>query len=222
MAKSVRTWKEYLRDHQVLLFCDNTTTVQLLRKGVSRSPLLMAEVRQLWQLLIVANIKLVPVYIKSELNPADAPSRFSITRRAEWTFTAGARHRLIELAPSTFTFDPFASAKTSMADRRCSLLSIPPTDGFAQPWSGEYVFLNPPWRDLDRVLRKIRQEQAAGVLVLPWWPTRPWWSAALQLRARWVCLPPPHACVKPLVPGTVEPFANRAVRLWALVFDGTR
>ena len=222
VAKSVRVWQDYLRGHQVLLFCDNTTTVQLLRKGVSRSPLLMAEVRQLWQLLIVANIKLVPVYIKSELNPADAPSRFSITRRAEWTFTAGARHRLIKLAPSTFTLDPFASAETGMADKRCSLLSTPPTDGFAQPWKGEYIFLNPPWRDLDRVLRKIRQEQAAGVLVLPWWPTRPWWSAALQLRARWVCLPPPHACVKPLVTGTVEPFANRAVRLWALVFDGTR
>ena len=222
VAKSVRAWKDYLRDHQVLLFCDNTTTVQLLRKGVSRSPLLMAEVRQLWQLLVDANIKLVPVYIKSELNPADAPSRFSITRRAEWTFTAGARHRLIELAQSDFTFDPFASAETSMAEKRCSLLATPPTDGFAQPWRGEYVFLNPPWRDLDRVLRKIRQEQASGVLVIPWWPTRPWWSAACQLRAQWVCLPPPHACVRPLVPGVVEPFANRAVRLWALVFDGTQ
>ena len=38
-----------------------------------------------------------------------------------------------------------------MADKRCSLLATPPTDGFAQSWNGEYVFLNPPWRDLDRV-----------------------------------------------------------------------
>ena len=117
VAKSVKAWQNYLRDHQVLLFCDNTTTVQLLRKGVSRPPLLMAEVRQLWQLLVDDDIKLVPVYIKSELNPADAPSRFSITRRAERTFTAGARHRLIELAQSDFTFDPLPAPRPAWRTR---------------------------------------------------------------------------------------------------------
>jgi hypothetical protein len=46
----------------VLLFCDNTTVVQLLRKGTSRSALLMAELRQVWQLLHTLRVELVPVY----------------------------------------------------------------------------------------------------------------------------------------------------------------
>jgi len=53
----------HLQGHCVLLFCDNTTVVQLLRKGTSRVTLLMAELRQVWRLLIDMQVDLVPVYI---------------------------------------------------------------------------------------------------------------------------------------------------------------
>ena len=52
--------------------------VQLLRKGTSRSALLMAELRQVWALLHTLRVDLVPVYIASGDNPADFPSRHSL------------------------------------------------------------------------------------------------------------------------------------------------
>ena len=164
VAKSVRVWQDYLRGHQVLLFCDNTTTVQLLRKGVSRSPLLMAEVRQLWQLLIVANIKLVPVYIKSELTqPTHRPDFRS--RRAGMDLhrrstTSTHRARAVDLH-----FRPLCQRRDKHGGQTMQPALDPADRRFAQPWK-EYVFLNPPWRDLDRVLRKIRQN-SGGVLCFP-------------------------------------------------------
>ena len=58
-----------------MLFCDNTTVVQLLRKGTSCLPLLMAELRQVWHLLIDMQVDLVPVYIPSGDNPVRAGVR---------------------------------------------------------------------------------------------------------------------------------------------------
>ena len=44
--RSMQAWRDELQGHRVLLFCDNTAVVQLLRKGTSRSALLMAELLQ--------------------------------------------------------------------------------------------------------------------------------------------------------------------------------
>ena len=44
--RSLQAWRDELQGHRVLLFCDNTAVVQLLRKGTSRSALLMAELLQ--------------------------------------------------------------------------------------------------------------------------------------------------------------------------------
>ena len=75
--RSLLACRSDLQGHSVLLFCDNTTVVQLLRKGPSRSPLLMEELRQVCRLLIDMQVDLVPVYIPSVDNPADFPSRHS-------------------------------------------------------------------------------------------------------------------------------------------------
>jgi hypothetical protein len=69
--------------------------------------LLMAELRQVWRLLIDMQVDLVPVYIPSGDNPADFPSRHS--QSAEWTFRAGMRATLSRLSSSAFTLDPFAT-----------------------------------------------------------------------------------------------------------------
>ena len=94
-------------------------------------------------------------------------------------------------------------------------------DGFSVSWKRQCLFLNPPWASMARVLLKIHEDRAQGVLVLPFWPSQAWWPLALRLRARWVSLPPPRACVLPLHGGPVEPFAHFTTRMVALVFDAT-
>ena len=42
-----------------------------------------------------------------------------------------------------------------------------------------YAF--PPFSVLGRVLSKIKMEQASGILVLPLWPTQPWFPVMMDL-----------------------------------------
>jgi hypothetical protein len=220
--KSLLAWRAELQGHRVLLFCDNTTVVQLLRKGTSRSALLMAELRQVWTLLHTLKVDLVPVYIASADNPADFPSRHSMS--AEWTFRPGLRQQLHQLSPRAYTLDPFATQATAMARTFCSLQAEAPctaNDGMCVSWRQQQLFLNPPWDIIPKVLLKIVEDGASGVLIVPRWPSQAWWPLLLRLRARWVHLPPPRHCVLPLTRHKIDPFAHDTTRLIALVFDAS-
>mgnify|MGYP006140333087 FL=1 len=221
--RALLVWGKQLAGHRVLLFVDNTCVVQLLKHGTSRSPLLMAELRVVWQLLLDLRITLDPIYVASSDNPADHPSRQLPTDA--WTFRRPWRDKLQSLTPRPFSLDPFATAATAMAPAWCGLLDeehSTAVDGFSVSWTGHNLFLNPPWREMGRVIHKICEDRASGVLILPRWPSQPWWPLALRLRARWLTLPRPKFCVLPLHNGRVDPFANHATRLMALVFDGKR
>jgi len=220
---ALRYWRADLRGHRVLLFVDNMTVMHLLRSGSSRSPLLMAELRQVWALLREEGIDLQSVHIATGLNPADQPSRR--WQRDAWTFREGCRRQLRALARRPFSLDPFGTVRaTSMAPSSCVLHTGgqgTAVDGFSVSWKRQSLFLNPPWASLARVILKIHEDRAQGVLVIPRWPSQAWWPLALRLRARWVPLPPPRACVLPLHAGPVEPFAHFTTRMVALVFDAT-
>jgi len=221
--RALRVWGPQLSQSRVLLFCDNQAVVSLLRHGSSRSAQLMAELRVVWKLLLDFGITLDPVYIRSANNPADAPSRYRDS--SDWTFRPGLRRRLRDLWRSPFSLDPFATAATAMARNFCSLRDEEQhtaADGFSVSWSGHDLFLNPPWRLLSRVLRKIAADRARGVLIIPRWPSQHWWPQVLTLRASWHALPLPRHCVLPLHPGRVDPFANHSTRLVALAFDAAK
>ena len=216
-------WGQKLSNSRVLFFCDNQAVVSLLKHGTSRSAQLMAELRVVWQLLLDFRITLDAVYIKSAHNPADAPSRHRDS--SDWTFLPGLRARLRDLWRKPFTLDPFATAATTMARNFCSLRDEEQhtaADGFSISWSDQDLFLNPPWRLMSRVLRKIFADRARGVLIIPRWPSQHWWPQVLTLRASWHALPLPRHCVLPLHRGRVDPFANFSTRLVALAFDAAK
>jgi len=83
------------------------------------------------------------------------------------------------------------------------------------------LFLSPPWDIMAKVLHKIVEDRASGVLIIPHWPSQAWWPLVLRLRARWVHLPAPRHCVLPLTRHRVDPFAHDTTRLTALVFDAS-
>ena len=41
--------------------------------------------------------------------------------------------------------------------------------------ASELNWINLPWCDISRVLSKLRAESASAYLVVPDWPTQPWW-----------------------------------------------
>jgi hypothetical protein len=57
------------------LFQDNQAVVGAMKAFSSSSPAMMVELREVWRILDDFKIRFVIEYIRSELNPADAPSR---------------------------------------------------------------------------------------------------------------------------------------------------
>ena len=55
-------------------------------------------------------------------------------------------------------------------------------DAFTLDWSRFSCFYEfPPFYLLNKVLRKIEQDQASGILIVPLWHTQPWFPAMLRL-----------------------------------------
>lgn len=74
-----------------------------------------------------------------------------------------------------FTLDPCATAATA----KCVRFYTEETDGLRQDWSGERVFMNPPYgREIYAWTRKAREESKRGALVVGLLPAScdlAWW-----------------------------------------------
>ena len=210
-----------LRGHTVCLYEDNQAVVAIIKNRTSSSPLLMNELRLLMALLEQLDIRLLPRYIRSELNPADIFSR--LTDRDAWTLSPSVQRMLMQRAQAMFrksiSLDAFACPQSKVTFRFASRHFAPEAlaeDGLLLDWSSEVVWLNPPWALLPDVLCKLRAERPAAVLIVPVWPSQTWWPSLLALEAFHVELPPPKFSVLPLHKGKTEPFLNTGVRLQAV------
>lgn len=185
------SFEPVLRDRVVRLHEDNTVTQAVLGRFASRSATLMPEYRALWAVLDSLHIQLQVVRVASEHNLADAASRF--IDRSDY-----------KLHPSVFAFldclwgphtvDLFASDTNTQLPVFYSLHRCPGTSGvnaFLQPWRGHNAYANPPFSTsvLLQVVQKVREEQAAVTLVVPCWPSQPWFHELMLLAADTVCLP---------------------------------
>lgn len=76
------------------------------------------------------------------------------------------------------TIDRFASVKTKQLDRFCSKFLNPgceAVDAFTVSWAGDYNWLFAPPYLVPRVLRHMRDGREDGTLLVPEWPSAPWW-----------------------------------------------
>lgn len=75
-----------------------------------------------------------------------------------------------------FTLDPACTKHTA----RCSRYFTPKDNGLAQPWTGERVWLLPPYNRLEQWLAKAVRESgrngATVVALVPRLNDRPWWK----------------------------------------------
>lgn len=222
------TWKELqsvtraLQHHgptfqglSIRLMTDNMTTMAIMNKGTSRSPVLMAEYRIIHQLLLQYKVAITANYINTALNVrADFLSR--MTEKSEWEL-CDLLFQQLQGDLGEFTVDRFASAKTKKCKLFNSLVLSPGScgDAFDVLWTGHNNWINPPFALIPRIIAKLRQERAGGVLVVPYWPSQPWWPALLALSTsiRVLSVSDTHRAVICHSQCTPEPLRNRRWRL---------
>lgn len=113
---------------------------------------------------------------------ADRESRRSDTD-TEWSLSDHAFDFIFDKW-GPFDIDLFASLLNAKCDRYISWVPDPGSlavDAFTLSWKEFYFYAFPPFILIPRVLRKIVDDGAEGILVVPWWPSQPWFPLFRRL-----------------------------------------
>ena len=223
VRRGITTFAADLQGRVVTLWEDNQAVIFIIRNKTSRSPLLMAELRLLLELLDELHIDLRPRYIRSALNPADEFSR--LTERDAWELRPRLRKQLLAKAECVMNFapslDPFACAQTHICPRYAARHSDSAAlclDGLSLSWRHEDVWINPPWCLIPDIIEKLEDEpSAAAVFIVPVWPSQQWWPRLLALGGTHLHLSRPKMAIHALHDRMVEPFLHPSTRLLAVL-----
>lgn len=167
-----------VRDCNILLRIDNTTAICYVnRMGGIQHTQLNEVARSIWQWCEARNIFVFASYIKSSENVrADHESR-RLNLDTEWELADFAfediRNRF-----GTPEIDLFASAQNYKCNRYASWKLDPHSelvDAFTFSWSNLNFYAFPPFCLISKVLRKIITDKAIGIVVIPYWPSQPWY-----------------------------------------------
>ena len=169
----------------VKIMIDNTTALSVINnKGTSHNDQCSDVACDIWNLCEENSIWLTAAYIPSKDNIiADRESR-NKNVDTEWMLNS----RFLMLVLKHFNFLPcidlFASRVNKQFNTYVSYKPDPYAkhiDAFTISWSTEAFYCFPPFSCITNVIRKIIQDQARGILVVPDWPTQAWYPLLLPI-----------------------------------------
>lgn len=90
----------------------------------------------------------------------------------------------IEKRFESFSIDLFATRLNRKCNKFYSRFPDPEAesvDAFTRSWKNKFFYAFPPFALILRTLRKIINDKAVGVLIVPLWPTQPWYPLFTSL-----------------------------------------
>lgn len=167
-----------LSDCEILLRVDNTTAIAYInRMGGIQFPKLNAIAQKIWGWCEKQKIWVYASYIKSSDNIlADRESR-KLPCETEWSLSANA-FSIIKSTFGTPDIDLFANRCNKKCKNFISWLPDPDAvtvDAFTLSWKPFFFYAFPPFILILKVIRKIITDEAEGILVVPFWPSQPWY-----------------------------------------------
>lgn len=181
----LRCFAKEAANTNILLRCDNTTAIAYInRMGSIQFPSLNKLARQIWQWCEARNIELLASYINSKQNwVADMESR-RISTETEWSLSSKAFDS-IQASLGYPEIDLFASISNHKCKKYVSRLSDPgasAVDAFTLNWNKLNFYAFPPFCLILRVIHKIIQDKAEGIVVVPEWSSQPWYPLISKLK----------------------------------------
>ena len=216
VLRSVTALLPRLKMRRVLLFVDNQAVVYVIRNFTTRSPIMMAELRNLVALCETNNARLSVQWVPTDLNTADAPSRYKGSDH--WRLDPRIFHAVTKRLQLMPTVDRFATAGTTLLPRwnsPCPEQGAEEVDGLSQDWTSEVNWLHPPLDLLPDVATKLERNPALGIVVTPFWPTEHWFHVLHRLSDQLVVVP---NCRSLVCQHTRSVFGRDAQGDWPLAF----
>jgi len=138
--------------------------------------------KSIWQWCEANMVYLFATYIPTGDNTvADKASRLDVDKS-----DFGLHDQFFESIVSEFgqpQIDLFATEITTKCEKFISWYPCPGAfsiDAFTVKWN-DYFYAFPPFILITRVLRKILNEKATGIVVVPKWNTQPWYPIFMSL-----------------------------------------
>ena len=194
---ALKAFCKHSKNTHVQLQIDNTTAVAyIMHMGGSKSHQLNELAKEMWSWCIQKNIWLSAVHIAGKLNTsADNRSR-NFSDKHEWALNKSQFQEIYKAFPE-LDVDLFASRLNNQLPTYCSWKPDPGctyVDAFTLNWENLKFFAFPPFSMIPKCVQKISQDKAKGILLVPVWPTQPWFPLVLQLlyRQPWIIGPSPQ------------------------------
>ena len=166
---------EKLVNHRVRWFTDNQNVARILMVG-SKKLHLHALAIKVFSLSVQNNIRLEPEWIPRGLNEkADFLSR--IIDYNDWMLNPVVFADIDSLwgPHSVDRFASFLNFQVLRYNSRCWSPGAEAVDSFTVNWEGENNWLCPPIGLIARVIRHAQACKAVGTLIVPVWPSAPFW-----------------------------------------------
>lgn len=183
-----------LTNAEILLRIDNTTAISYInRYGGVQYKHLNEISRTIWQWCEERRLHIYASYIKSKDNTeADQESRHS-NIDTEWSLSQSGFDEIVNVFGNP-QIDLFATRLNSKCYRYVSWKRDPSAfdiDAFTLDWNLHFFYAFPPFSLILKCLRKIINDSATGIMVVPYWPSQPWYPLFVALsQSRLVYLEP--------------------------------
>ena len=172
-------------DIHVRLMIDNSTAVAVINHmGTSHSTVLNALCKQIWEWCVLRNIWISAAHIPGKANTeADLESRENRTE-TEWMLNKDLLTEALDTLNFRPDIDMFASRLNKQFDCYVAYRPDPGAaaiDALSIHWGGKLFYAFPPFSLIPLVLKKIQEDKASGICVLPYWPAQPWFPKAMDM-----------------------------------------
>ena len=141
--------------------------------------------KSIWEWCIFRNIWISVAHIPGKLNvDADRESRRAHKNSTEWMINSDILKSCLKKFDYSPNVDLFASRLNRQFQAYVSYTPEPDAfavDAFTLDWSVYKNYAFPPFSLIPKILRKLLEDQAQAICILPHWPTQAWYSKAMTM-----------------------------------------
>ena len=174
----------------IRLYSDNTTTVSYLNNMGGTKKQCNDIAREIWLWCYENKNWISSAHLPGKDNVvADQESR-SIHDNMEWKLHPTLFKRICDRWGHP-EIDLFANRLNHQISSYVSWKPDPgaiAVDSLSMNWSSKFFYAFPPFNMIGKVLRKIEEENAKGLLVVPYWPTQTWFPKFLKMCVNGPCV----------------------------------
>ena len=193
---SVRSFRTYFQNKHVKIFSDSQVEVQIINKMVTTKSSICNDVaKNIWLFCVKNKIWITAAHIPGAENViADYESRKSY-KDAEWMLNPEIFQNAMKHLQFKPDLDCFASRLNTQLPKYISYKPDPYAyliDAFSVHWGFYKCYLFPPFSLIGRTLQKICMDQTEVILVVPKWPTQPWFNTFQGMLSQEPYMVTPH------------------------------